>query len=138
MIEKIRGKVARVLDSRMVAINVGARQGVKVGMKFSIMDAEHGEIIDPDSGEPLGSLLRRKAQVKITVVSALFSVGQTFRQRNADNIFGAYFGMPQKGQYETLRTNEETWDDLDEDANTISIGDRVVQVIEDGEEDEDQ
>ena len=37
MTQPIRGKIARVLNSREVAINKGADDGVKIGMVFKIL-----------------------------------------------------------------------------------------------------
>lgn len=63
--EAIRGKVARILNSRELAINVGAADGVKVGMYFDVLDPKGEDIKDPDSGEVLGSLERPKVRVKL-------------------------------------------------------------------------
>lgn len=38
MSELIRSKVARVLNSREIAIAAGAEQGVRVGMYFDVLD----------------------------------------------------------------------------------------------------
>ena len=38
MTKPIRGKVARVLNTREIAINVGTANGVTVGMYFDVMD----------------------------------------------------------------------------------------------------
>ena len=40
MTEPIRGKVARILNSREMVINVGSDSGVAVGMRFEVMDAK--------------------------------------------------------------------------------------------------
>ena len=48
MTEPIRGKVARILNSREMVINVGSDSGVAVGMRFEVMDAKGEDILDPD------------------------------------------------------------------------------------------
>ena len=47
MTDPIRGKVARILNSRDMVINVGSRSGVAVGMRFDVMDAKGEDIRDP-------------------------------------------------------------------------------------------
>ena len=44
MADLIRGKVARVLNSREVALNVGLNNGVEVGMCFDILDPKGEDI----------------------------------------------------------------------------------------------
>ena len=48
----IRGKVARVLNSREIAINLGSTNGVVVGMHFDVVDSKE-DIRDPDTKEVL-------------------------------------------------------------------------------------
>ena len=62
--EPIRGKIAKVLNSREVALNVGAEQGVAPGMRFRILSLAGDEIRDPDSGAVLGNVRRPKAIVR--------------------------------------------------------------------------
>jgi hypothetical protein len=49
----IAGKVAKIVNETTVVINVGAKDGVKDGMRFVIV-AEGEEVKDPDTGESLG------------------------------------------------------------------------------------
>ena len=140
--EPIRGKVARILDARELVINVGSRDGVIVGMYFDVLDPKGEDIKDPDTGEILGSLERPKVRVQIVKVQERLSVASTYR-KSVVNIGGqgAALGdlrggisalfMPPKyvTKYETLKTTEKTWEDLDEKESYVKIGDPVVQVI---------
>ncbi len=54
--EPIRGKVAKVLNSREVALNIGEEQGVRIGMVFEILSPVGDVIEDPDTGDTLGSV----------------------------------------------------------------------------------
>ena len=65
----IEGKVAAVIDDTTLVLNVGSEQGVQEGMAFAIF-ALHGEIEDPDSGQPLGRWEVVKARVVATHVQA--------------------------------------------------------------------
>lgn len=144
MSEPIRGKVARVLNSREIAINVGSENGVLVGMFFDVMDPKGENITDPDSGELLGSIERPKVRVKVTKVHERLAVASTYRKKRV-NVGGTgpsfgqlgHFLMPPKWvtQYESLKTDEQTWEDLRPEDSYVKIGDPVVQAI--GVDDED-
>lgn len=145
MNELIRSKVARVLNSREVAIAAGSSQGVEIGMYFDVLDPKGENILDPDSGEILGSIDRPKVRVKVTQVQERLSVASTFKKEKI-NVGGtardlASIGsigllsrslMPPKyiTKYQTLKTDEKTWEDLDEAESYVKTGDPVVQVVE--------
>jgi len=61
----IRGKVARILNSRELAINVGSADGVDVGMYFDVLDPKGEDVKDPDSGEVLGSLIGQRCALRL-------------------------------------------------------------------------
>jgi len=135
----IRGKVARVLNSRELALTVGSRDGVEVGMRFDVLDAKGEEIRDPDSQELLGSLERPKVRVEITRVEPRLSLASTFHSKKV-NVGGVadagFFGVQKLFQppcwitvHETLKTEESTWEDLDEKESFVKTGDPVVQVL---------
>jgi len=65
MTDSIRGKVAAIIDDTTLVLNVGSTQGVCEGMVFAIV-SEHQEIVDPDTGESLGSWEVPKARVVVT------------------------------------------------------------------------
>lgn len=142
MSEKIRGKVARILNSREIALTVGATSGVVIGMHFDVMDLKGENITDPDTGELLGSIERPKVRVQVTQVQEKLSIASTYKKERV-NIGGtggflAEVGlvsralMPPKHivKYQTLKTDEKTWEDLDEEKSYVKTGDPVVQVIE--------
>jgi len=139
----IRGKVARILTSRQLVINVGSSSGVELGMKFDILDPKGDDIRDPDTGEILGSVNRPKVRVEIIDVQSKLSVAQTFRKQTV-NVGGSGIGVshtiadvlrPPKyvDKYETLKTTEQTWEDIDENESYVKTGDPVVQVLEERE-----
>jgi len=63
----ISGKVAAIVDDTALVLNVGYQQGVCEGMVFVIF-AEQADIVDPDTGEPLGRWEMVKARVAVTHV----------------------------------------------------------------------
>lgn len=140
MTEPIRGKVAQALNSREIAINVGSAGGVVVGMYFDVLEPE--KIRDPDTREVLGSIDRPKVRVRVTHVQERLSVATTYRKDRV-NIGGVSTSWPDLGnfsrallppkwitEYETLKTEERTWVDLDEEESYVNSGDLVIQVIE--------
>ena len=141
MTAPLRGKVARILNSRDMAINIGSRGGVAAGMRFDVIDASGQDIQDPDTGELLGSVERSKVRVEISRVQERFSVASTYRQERV-NVGGtgltgidspiSQFFMPAKWEtrYETLKTEEGTGEDLHERDSYVRVGDPVVQVLD--------
>ena len=154
MTQPIRGKVARVLSTREIAINVGAADGVTVGMYFNVIDPYYEDIEDPDTGEVLGSFERPKVGVQVIQVREKISMASTYREVEV-NIGGsgksgslkalspltaleAYLGpfsrslMPPNWvtKYETLKKTEKTDDRLDEEDSYVQVGDPVVQIFE--------
>lgn len=148
MRELIRSKVARVLNSREIVIAAGAEQGVFVGMYFDVLDPKGEEIRDPDTGEILGSIDRPKVRVKVTQVQERLSLATTFKKEKI-NVGGTGPGVESIGllsralmppkyvtKYQTLKTDEKTWEDLDEEQSYVKSGDPVIQVIGSIDEDE--
>lgn len=142
----IRGKVARILTSRDLVINVGSREGVTLGMLFDVMDPKGEDITDPDTHEVLGSVARPKIRVQVTTVQERLAVATTFKKKQV-NVGGrgtwtagaagfADLLAPPRWvtKYETLKTDEKTWEDLDEKQSFVKTGDPVVQVIETSEQ----
>jgi len=136
--EPIRGKVARILNSRELALNIGAREGVKLGMLFDVLDVKGEDIRDPDSDEVLGSLRRPKVRVRVTRVEERLSVASTFRSKKVNvggqgdvafgNIHKLFESPNWVRRYETLKTTEKTWEDLNEEDSFVRTGDPVIEV----------
>ena len=135
MSEPIRGKVARVLNTREIALNVGTAHDVYVGMYFDVIDV-HENIVDPDTNEVLGTIERLKVRVRVTHVQNKLSIATTYRSRTI-NVGGtgptlgpfAQSLMPPNWvrKYETLEKNKG---ELAEKDSFVKIGDPVVQVTE--------
>lgn len=144
MKEAIRSKVARVLNSREIVIAAGSVQGVKLGMYFDVLDPKGEDVRDPDTQEVLGSINRPKVRVRVTDVQERLAVAATYKMEKI-NVGGTghnfeslqSFGllsralMPPKyvTKYETLKTDEKTWEDLDEEQSYVKTGDPVVEVV---------
>jgi hypothetical protein len=73
-VNPIQGKVAAIVSEREIAINVGRKHGVKVGMQFTVLSSKDAEIKDPDTGETIGVLDREIARVQAIDVQELMTV----------------------------------------------------------------
>jgi hypothetical protein len=138
----IRGKVARVLNSRELAITVGKDHGVVPGMYFDVMDPKGEDITDPDTGDVLGSIERPKVRVQVVSTQDKISLASTYKKHQV-NVGGRGGALAQLGpglsdlflppkmitKYETLKTTEKTWEDLEEKESYVKTGDPVVQVV---------
>ncbi|MCY4351844.1 MAG: hypothetical protein OXC45_01920 [Gemmatimonadetes bacterium] len=145
MTEPIRGKVAKVLNSREIAINIGSANGVTEGMYFDVMSLDSGEIKDPVTNKVLGSIKRTKVRVRVTEVQEKLAVASTYERATVDSpaSFGPFARslMPaswiNKYEIETLRKSDKFSPvDIDEDDSDVKVKDPVVQVIEDKVEQE--
>jgi hypothetical protein len=71
--EKIEGKVAKILDEYSIVINVGRDNDVVNGMVFVVFVQSDDEVKDPDSGETLGKLEHVKDYIFVSHVQDKFS-----------------------------------------------------------------
>jgi hypothetical protein len=71
--EKIEGKVAKILDEYSIVINVGRDDDVVNGMVFVVFVQSDDEVKDPDSGEVLGKLEHVKDYIFVSHVQDRFS-----------------------------------------------------------------
>lgn len=131
-IEPIQGKVAKILNSREVALNIGGDAGVKSGMIFEIRMPREDVVKDPDTGDVLGVVNLPKTSVKINRVAPKFSVAATYRSKRVD-LGGVsrlqppewetrYETLKKEGSFETGAEPLEAWDSY------VDVGDPAVQV----------
>ena len=139
MANTLRGKVARILSSHEVAINIGAATGVETGMEFDVLSSLGEDIQDPDTGEILGSISPAKVRVHITKVEERLALASTeSKQVNVYGDPGPMVGpfarslLPQKWitKYEPLKRPGDGLGDADESDSYVKVGDPVVQVIQ--------
>jgi hypothetical protein len=133
----LKGLVAKILTSRELVINIGAKDGVAPGMVFKILDTKGQDIRDPETNDVLGSILRTKVVVRAVTVQERLTLCETFRSRRANvggtgvgNIARMFQAPRWVDEYETLKTTEATWEDLDESQSYVKPGDPVEQVLE--------
>ncbi|NKB65734.1 MAG: hypothetical protein GKR89_01615 [Candidatus Latescibacteria bacterium] len=88
MEQSIHGKVAHIIDATTLVLNIGADQGVQLGMVFAVF-AEHQEVVDPDSGQVLGRWEVVKAQVEATHVQERMCTVRSLPQNEEGQIGSA-------------------------------------------------
>lgn len=130
----IKGYVAKILNTRELVINKGSSDGVKIGMVFTVYDKNGENIKDPKTGDILGSIKRPKVEVKVTLVEPKLCIAQTFKSRrvNVGGSGSSLVGIAQMFQppkyedvFDTLKTDEKTWEDLSESESFVKSGDPV-------------
>ncbi len=129
----LRGKVAQILSDRELAINIGARDGVKQGMRFAVLAKEQVPIQDPDSGEVLDTVDVEKIRVQATEVRERVTICATYQQRvTPAGPFSIEIGRlfaPRQESPVTLRIDEDSYrESLDPEDSYIKIGDVVKQI----------
>lgn len=142
----IRGYVAKLLNSRQIAINRGSNDGVTKDMLFDVVYAEAQNITDPESGKPLGDLDIKKKRVKVTATHPRLSVATTLSKRvNRGGTGGLLrhssllrgvqladlYGEPDWVTiHDTLDKDDGGYRPIKEEESVVKVGDPVVQVLE--------
>lgn len=136
----LRGKVAAILNQRELVLNLGADDGVEVGMRFAILNSKGVGIVDPDTGEPIGDVSVAKTVVKVVRVDGpKISVGRTFRvipgTPGIADVFAATSrigGTRARTETLTLGPHAELVSELSDEESFIKVGD--VAVLTTGDE----
>lgn len=138
----LEGKVAEILSHREVVINVGAKNGVRRGMRFRILAESTHTIRDPDTGHTLGELAREKARVVVNQVEEAFAICKTYRETVVPELasvpspvsISAYseggdvnvrWEQDHQGDESVFR---ESVPPLPDDDSYVKVGDRMVQL----------
>jgi hypothetical protein len=143
--QRLTGRVAAILNSRELVINIGAEQGVELDMKFRVLD-EVKTVINPDTGKEIGEVQREKIRVKIDEVKENISIGRTYETYDiniggssgffsgSSDIFRSLTPPQWVTRVKTLAySSSDTGLDykpLDESGSFVKIGDSVQQIID--------
>jgi hypothetical protein len=126
----LRGKVAKLLNVREVALNIGATHGVKEGMKFHVLNRNAGEIVDPDTNKVLGRLTLPKVELTVNFVAEDFSVAEVVGTRTRVG-----FGIPSFFYEQTTfnaltlkRGDHPGVEEIDPKDSIVQVGDPVVEI----------
>lgn len=147
--EPIEGLVAQILNARELVINRGSTHGVRPDMIFEVLADEADDIVDPETGESLGSVDRPKVPVRVIQVKDRLAVARTFRSREKNvggaggvglgglpalQSFNRMFDPPRFVRvYDTFKSDHATWENIEEEDSYVKIGDRVRQSLRYGD-----
>ena len=150
MTDRIIGKVADVTSDREVIINRGTDHGVDLSTYFYIKDKPI-DVLDPDTGEQLGSVTPIKVVVRVAEVSERFCIARTFRTHRVKvseavqgsplyqamrwSSLGSQLRPPQPAQYETrvetFRLDPKKGEPINLSESVVNVGDVAESVLED-------
>jgi len=129
---RVSGKVAAILSKRELILNVGADDGVSVGMRFVILNSNGIDVKDPDTGKVLGTAEVPKTVVKVVrIESGHMSVARTFRTiGGTPGILGAMSsisGSPSRIETLDIESGSSLRAELSIEDSYIKIGDVALQ-----------
>lgn len=88
----IRAKIAKILSEDEFVINKGDIDDVERGMIFVVKDDRLDDIVDPDTGESLGSIDRPRLSIRITKVGERAALGKRYERHSAWGAISASIG----------------------------------------------
>ena len=130
---RIKGKIAKILNTRELVINRGSGDGVKIGMEFVVWEPAM-PILDPETQEPLGDLQREKVRVRVFETEPKFALArtyETYRETSSDNSILGSLGFQSRYVTKVKRINTRYAHDTSEyqeGVANVSVGDTVTQV----------
>ncbi len=137
---RLTGLVAGILNDRELVINIGEQAGVKVGMKFKVLDKEV-LVKDPATGEELGTVQREKIRVKVFDVQPKLAMARTYETTQVNiggigpdlSIMRGILAPPQwVTRVRTLAYKDSGLDyaPLNEESSFVKVGDPIELVEE--------
>lgn len=124
----IEGRVARLLNEREVVINRGSDHGVEEGMYFYVPDPSGDKIIDPETGDDLGSLDRPLIEFVVVEVLPSMSVGRTEDEEGTGFYGGGNIArLFRQGGPRTLKSDDVPFKPITPAQSIVKVGDRVIQ-----------
>jgi hypothetical protein len=137
----IEGKVAKVLNARELALNIGSMDGVRRGMKFDVIDPKGEDIKDPNTGASLGSLGYVKVRLEVSRVAGehlslaeteghTVNVGGNFQMGQVNYLSQMFLPPQYETRYPSLKTPPGGREEIDEEESFVKAGDPVVEAME--------
>jgi hypothetical protein len=133
--ERIRGKVAGILSRRELILNIGADDGVEIGMRFVILNSQGVDVKDPDTGEVLGTVEVPKTVVKVVRVGGpKLCVARTFRTIRGINSainMASILGTPSQTETLDIASGSSLKAELSEGDSYVKRGDIALSTMGD-------
>lgn len=133
---EIKGRIIRLLDNRTVIVNLGAKDGIRKGVVFSILGNPE-LVVDPVTQQVLGELVIVKDKITANQVEEKFTIARKPETVTTGLVNYALLGLGSVQQHEQQPLNVDKkdvrpWKALSEEP--IKVGDEVVADIADKEE----
>ena len=133
--DRLRGKVAAILNKRELVVNLGRDDGVEEGMRFVILNSKGVDVKDPDTGEVLGSVEVPKTMVKVVRVdSPHLAVARTFRlipgRPSVNSILAGidmFAGRPDRTETLAVGPGTELRSELPDSESYVKVGDVALE-----------
>lgn len=113
------GRVVRLITDDELLFNRGSQHGVKKGMYFEVIDPITEDVIDPVTGENLGSIKRQKARIRVISVNERMAQAEVYPQRGREGILASTNVLMGPKPRSGSLTDSQRWPD------GVTVGDRV-------------
>lgn len=120
-------KIVKIINSKQIIVNAGSEAGLKTGDKLEIIDKFGSDpVIDPDTGENLGTLDIPKGTVYVSRLYPRMAIAET---KSITPYTHANAYLPVLGRQADLNVNptQITGGLPEPSGNPISIGDIVIK-----------
>lgn len=115
-------KIAKIISTKQVVVNAGSKDGIKEGDTLEIIDKfGTNPVIDPDTGESLGTLDIPKGEVIVSRVYPHMAIAET-PIRHITPYDSILKNTPPLNVAMTLGMDREIQDDLNVDPSQITGG----------------
>lgn len=120
---KIEAKVARILSEQQVVLNKGRRDSVEVGMVFTIGDETLDHILDPDTGEDLGSVGAPRPAFEVVQVGERVALAVRYQSAGDLSVALSAWSVRSRG-----RLGLSEWEQLEIGTPAIYSGQRASRL----------
>ena len=82
--DKVNGTVLRILNDREVVLNRGTEDGLAHDAYIGIINPDTEDVVDPETGESLGSIRRYKVALKVSQLSDRLAIAATYKTKQVN------------------------------------------------------
>lgn len=121
-------KIAKIISTKQVVINAGSNAGLKPGDKLEIIDKFGTDpVIDPDTGENLGTLDLPKGQLTVTKTYPRMAIAESPRKSSLPSVYNGLPGFPTVQKDLNVDPEQITGGFPKPSGEQIKVGDIVIK-----------
>lgn len=121
-------KIAKIISTKQVVINAGSNAGLKPGDRLEIIDKFGTDpVIDPDTGESLGTLDLPKGQLIVTKTYPRMAIAESPRRSNPSYVYNGLPGFPTFQKDLNVDPEQITGGFPKPSGDQIKVGDIVIK-----------